>query len=311
MIIEFLLNNPYILLSCIALIFIVVFVVLFGIFSRSMKKATGVASSVKLKTLLITVPKQKDKDDSQAVKIEELLAEAESWYANIGGIKSQKGIKSDVVGRDDHFCFEIVREKDGLISFYISVPSNLEEFIEQQIHAKYPAAQITEVADFNAFDPGGYISGATLTLKKHQVFPINTYKTIGSDPLDAITNSLSKLGEGESATIQFVLRSARPDWHKVGSKIASDIQQGKSVSSALSKHNASLISKIFDFVLDIFATSNRSDGDSQIDKKDHRLSPMEEETVKALEQKVSKAGFDVNIRIIVCGKDKTCCALFY
>ena len=302
MIIEFFLNNPLFLLAVILLFFAIILLMILVAISKFLKEATGVASSINLKTLLVTVPKQKNKEENQAEKVEDLLAAAESWYANLGGIKSQRGLKSNFVGRDDHFCFEIVREKDGLISFYISVPENLHQFIEQQIHAKYPNAQITEVADFNAFDSHGYVVGASLKLKKHQMFPINTYKTIGSDPLDALTNSLSKLDNDESGIIQFVLRSARPDWHRAGSEVASEIQQGKSIKKAINKYNESPILKIWGMVCDY--GFNRGLKHKTEEKNEYRLSPMEGEIVKALEQKTSKAGFDVNIRVIVCGRNK-------
>lgn len=307
MLLEFLFNNILVLLGIIVFIIAIILFILSRFLSKSIKEVTGIASSVNFVTLLVTVPKQKEEDKNQQDKIEELLSEVETWYANIGGMKSQKGVKSDFVGRDDHFCFEIVREKDGLISFYISVQQKMREFFEQQIHAKYPRAQITEVDDFNVFDSDGHISGAVLKLKNHQMFPLKTYKTLGSDPLDAITNSMSKLGEGESAVVQFVLRSARPGWHKAGSKVASDVQQGKSVSDAMSKYKEGFLKKTLVFIGEMFGKYGFSRGGEESSMKpgnDHRLSPMEEEAVKALEEKTSKAGFEVNIRVVVCGKNK-------
>src|SRR6056297_2756616 len=105
---EFLFNNILILLGLILFIVALILFIVSRFISKSIKEITGVTSSVNFVTLLITVPKQKEEEKNQQEKIEEMLSEVETLYSNIGGMKSQKGIKSDFIGRDDHFCFEIV-----------------------------------------------------------------------------------------------------------------------------------------------------------------------------------------------------------
>ncbi len=54
------------------------------------------------------------------------------------------------------------------------------------------------------------------------------------DPLAPILSSLSKLPEGYTVAIQFVMRSAVGSWRKRGVKVVSDMQQGKSLKQASS-----------------------------------------------------------------------------
>ena len=143
---------------------------------------------------------------------------AESFFAAIGGLKSQKGIKTWLYGHTDEIALEIVSH-EKLITFYVSVPIFMHDYVEQQLHAQYSNANIEIVKDFNLFAPTGTVVGGYLKFKRENALPIKTYKDQESDPLNAITNALSKVQEGDGVAIQFVLRSARPSWRALGKKI--------------------------------------------------------------------------------------------
>ncbi|MCC6563412.1 hypothetical protein IT087_00800, partial [Candidatus Uhrbacteria bacterium] len=144
---------------------------------RQLRKNTATRTSFDLKVLLIRVPKElnaeESKEDKSQQQIQEMIGAMETVFATLGGLKAQKGLKAWLRGRSDLFTFEIVAHRDK-ISFYVTVPTYLHAFVEQQVHAQYPNAQIDEVPDYNIFSPTGVILGSYLKLRRPNYFPIKT-----------------------------------------------------------------------------------------------------------------------------------------
>jgi hypothetical protein len=192
-------------------------------------------------------------------------------------------------GRHDEFSFEIVVDKK-LIKFYVSVPVSLRDFLEQQLSAAYPDAFTEEVEDYNIFQPNGVILASHLVFRREDAFPMKTYRELDKDPLNAITNVLSKIPEGDGAAFQFLVRSSPATWRKKGVRIASNMQQGMKLEEAIKgkkKGKGSWMELV-----------GLGGGTSQEPEKEYRLSPLEEQTVKGLQTKASKAGMDVCIRLV-------------
>lgn len=265
---------------------------------RNLQKGTAARTSFNLKVLMVRVPKvltaaeaQQDKSQQQ---IQELIGAMETVFATIGGLKAQKGFKAWLFGRSDLFTFEIVAHGDK-ISFYVTVPAAMHAFVEEQIHAQYPDAQIDEVPDYNLFSPTGVILGSHLALRRPSYFPIKTYRKLDSDSMNALTNALSKVDGKDGVAIQYVCRSAPKTWRTEGLRIARAMQQGKKLAQATGGKN--LLFDVGKGLKDAAKTSSSSKDKKPEDA--YRLSPLEEEMVKGLEEKASRAGLDVNIRVVV------------
>ncbi len=183
-----------VLYALIGLAFAVMVVLL--LIRRNLRKGTSARTSFDLKVLMVRVPKALTAEEAQQDKsqqqIQELIGAMETVFATIGGLKAQKGFKAWLFGRSDLFTFEIVAHGDK-ISFYVTVPAKMHAFVEEQIHAQYPDAQIDEVPDYNLFSPTGVIIGSHLTLRRPSYFPIKTYRKLDSDSMNALTNALSKV----------------------------------------------------------------------------------------------------------------------
>ena len=248
-------------------------------------------------TLLITIPRFRNQDeakqhDAQA-SIKEQIAVAESLYAAIGGLKPHHGFSAWFLGRSDAVSFEMVAHQK-LISFYATVPKGMREFIEQQLHAQYPDAQFEEVTDYNMFSPQGTILGGYLTLKRKSVFPVKTYKDLESDPLNALTNALSKVAEGDGVAIQYVIRAAHHSWREAGAKIVHAMNEGKTLHEA--EHGKSALGSLGEW------TQSKEDREKAEQKqKERKLTQAEQKLAEGIENKISKAGMEVNIRIVACG----------
>lgn len=294
----FLSNPKFWLAFCVLVLLIFAFFVL----RKYLKKSAQYKFSFQRAILLITVPKEKMDKEEKKKTAKEMLQPVENFFDNIGGLKAQKGFQAWLFGRSDHFSFEILSDKQGIISFYVVVPRNLQMFFEQQVHAQYPAAQIEEVEDYNVFLPKGEVVCASLTLKNYSMFPIKTYDKMETDPLSAITNSLSRIAEEDAAAIQIMARSARAGWRRAGIKVASEMQQGKKIHDAL-KGVVGGLPKFFRFMADFISPKSPKKQEGELNKS-HQLSPMEQEVVKSIEEKANKAGLDVNIRIVVSARHR-------
>jgi hypothetical protein len=254
-----------------------------------------------MKVLMVRVPKEMRKEDAGAEKsqqqIQELIGAMETVFSTVGAQKAPKGMGTWLFGRSDTIAFEIVAHQEK-ISFYVSVPAKHQAFIEEQIHAQYPNAQIDEVPDYNIFSPTGVILGSYLTFRRASYFPIKTYRKQETDGLNSLTNALAKVEAQDGLAIQYVIRSARSDWRREGLRIARAMQQGKKLSQVESGGG---VLKGIQKELKGFASSVPKGGESK-PQDTYRLSPLEDEMVKGLEEKASKAGLDVNVRIVVSSK---------
>lgn len=256
---------------------------------------------------LVRLPKEKpsDKDGETSDRVQNLreeIAKGETIFSAIGGLRAQRGfslvgLRAWLFGRNDHFSFEIVANKK-LISFYIVAPREMGRYLEQQVHAYFPEAVIEEVGDYNIFSPSGSVAVTYLKTKRHYLFPLKTYNKMETDPMNSLINAMSQLDNNEGMAIQYLVRSAKPGWHHVVKNFVSDAHKYGSVESALKNKG---LFKFIIFLGDLIKTAKPKEGKFENQPK---LTPMEEEVLKTIEEKNAKAGLDVNLRIVVSAKDE-------
>ncbi|MEA3292897.1 MAG: type IV secretion system DNA-binding domain-containing protein [Patescibacteria group bacterium] len=245
---------------------------------------------------LISLPK-KNKEEGETSKSEkEIISAMEQLYSSLNNIKEKKKI---FIYGQPHLVFEIATSQVGEeIIFYLALPQRYEDVVEKQIHGFYPDASVEKVEDYNIFNPEGVTMGSYLKLARDSVLPIKTYQNLEIDPLQEITNTLSKLEEkGEGAVIQIVFRPASSEWRKAGQDIAKEMQEGKSFSQAKSDVSGNWFVKL---TKELRGNASLSQQQNQkLEPKQPSITPGQEEIIKAIEEKASKIGFDVNLRILV------------
>jgi hypothetical protein len=256
--------------------------------------------------LLIKIPKEKKGEKPESVSAEENLNEireeiavAETLFSAVAGLKREGGFLSWLRGRNDHVSFEIV-VKDSKISFYAAMPDKIKGFMEQQIHAQYPHAEITEETDYNIFKAQSNIVGAYLWTKHKSTFPLKTYKKLDSDPLVALLNPLSKILEDEGAIIQYIARPATTKWRRQGVRMIRDIKKGEKFEyvarrGALGRALAGWSKVIF--------TKKKKESE-QHGGQIYQLTQMEEEMVKNMEEKISRGGLEITLRVVSSANSK-------
>ena len=134
--------------------------------------------------LLIEIPRENDKKELSA----------EQMFASIHGILRSKKSLFSTKSFQEHISFEIV-SVGKQIQFYIYTPSHLKTFVEGQVYAQYPDAQIKELGEDyvnDAINPNDYLEIRELNLTDNDVLPIKTFVSFEVDPLAGITATLSK-----------------------------------------------------------------------------------------------------------------------
>ncbi len=286
---------------------VVVFLVVFWYYLRlHIYHSKYVIKRVKSWVFLeLQMPKDAAGEENKPQSSEEkknLIAVAEQLYATLADI----GQKGNWFHPGDYFSFEIACI-DKKISFYINCPRHLQDIIEKQMQAQYPTSYIEEVKGYNPFIKGGEVAGAELELTKKSVYPFKTYKTLETDPLNALTNAMSKLEEGESAVIQYILCPAGTTWQDKPRKMALEIQQGKTPEyvekSGLQKFLSGFGKEVKKSILkQEEPNQSHQNKDLSGEKAPINLTPQQQEIVKKLEEKASRAGYRTNVRIIASSK---------
>lgn len=266
---------------------------------------------------LIKLPKEKPKDRDKDFSVQQLREEisaGETIFSSIGGLRSQRGFMAWLYGRDDNFSFEIVANK-GKISFYVSAPENKALYLEQQIHAYYPEASIETVDDYNAFNPQGHIWSGYLRPRRSFIFPFLDYTDMNHDPMNSLINVMSKLENDDSIAIQYVVRSAKKVWHSKLKQAVLEAYKKNDVSKVF-KFSSSLFHNwvnffIYDILLGFFDVKKDDKKDGGSPRPEKELTDKEKEMLKKMEEKNSKSGLDVNLRLVVSSKDKEKTKLFF
>lgn len=253
-----------------------------------------VERALKMVPFMVTVPQNSGEEkiagyrDQREVS-HELISQAENMYNTLfaiykGGIKN---IFKNFIYRPRHIALEIIAQNKE-IYFYVAVPYVLSSMVEKAVTTHYPDAQIKEVEEHNIFDPKREMVGIKcreLFGYKNHSYPIKTYLSIDNEPLEAITNSLSMLEEDEGAAIQLLIRPANPKRMLGAKKLVQKIQKGPGSKSGV--------------VTDLINPGSSE----QKSPEAYRTTPQEEQTMKELERKATKFGFESHIRIIVAARD--------
>lgn len=198
-------------------------------------------------------------------RLNEIKTDAmEQLFASLYSIK--KGGWKQNFSVQPTISFEIVARSED-IKFFVWTPSEYKDLVERQIHGAYPDAEVKEIQEVNLFESEGKVAYKSFQLSKANYYPLKTFKDLPTDILASLTSSLAKMGEGESAAVQILISPAESEWQKSGGKFISDTKKQES-SSESAKYSVS------------------------------------GKALEAIENKISKPGFETSIRIVVTSKTK-------
>ncbi len=253
--------------------------------------------SLNMVFLRIQVPKKESKEDVEreqqsmatGADFKHALGIASHMFDSLHSIYA-KSIKHYFTGQD--FISLEYAVLDGEINFYVVVPRELTSLIEKQITGFYPDCYVEKVQDYNIFKPDSEYAGNYMHLSKPYWFPIKNYNHLNSDPMNNLTNALSKLSPEDGASIQIMIKPKKDGWQEHGRHEAKEIFNQKKGKGHSSLNPLAWLSALFDFFVKGEISENKEHGSSE------RTTPLTDEEVKALEEKNSKVGYETVIRIV-------------
>lgn len=292
----------------VVIIAIIIFFVRRFMTQRALKNAALRASELAVIQVLVPKETESQEETERRKNFKEVMSVAEQFFASLAAIAPTDPAR--FLRTPPTISFEIIAK--GAIRFYVAVPKQFRELLEKQILAYYPAAAIEESKDFRIFTPtdqpaapglpavpatpGTLVgAGAELRTLRRFVLPIKTYQELESDPLNGITNALSKLGETSRGAVQILIRPTTGGWQRTVFAAAKAVQEGKSASMFQTSWYGRILTSLgMGMGESLRAGSKKPGGMDPV-----KLTPMQEELLKDLNEKSSKVGYEAQIRLMV------------
>ncbi|MDO8515824.1 MAG: type IV secretion system DNA-binding domain-containing protein [bacterium] len=232
----------------------------------------GLKTSLGMVLLLVSVPKEEKKEGA------DYKTEINRFEQLLSNIASEKAPA----------VFEIAVPHIGEeIHFYLALPRDLVEMARKQVQGIWNGARVDIASeDYNIFNSQGAAAAAYVSLKGNFALPIRTYMDIGADTFSSIAGGFTRVNEvGEGASLQLILT---PAFSEVKQNVRAHLElvkKGTNFQDASKQLSASL---------DILNALN-----PKTEKELQKETPARDESlVKALEGKLAKPLFNVNIRIV-------------
>lgn len=265
---------------------------IYRIYKKNLNQAKSFERGLKLSLFRIHLPPASEDIDSSSRDERELtdefISKIQIMYNIFAGSYIKSNLKTRIYGQR-HLSLEIVT-KDGLVEYFASVPTVLENVLKQAIASSYPSARLEEVDAVNIFNEVGKNSGTVggeFELKKDFVYPIATFKDLKTDSARAILNALSSAGKEDGIGIQLILRPAGDGWTYASTEEVKKIKKKKKGLGI-----GSFLGAFW-----------KSPSTSESKPEEIQLSALEQSKIEAIEDKTKYPGFEVLIRLVVSTSD--------
>jgi len=204
----------------------------------------------------------------------------------------------------------------GETHFFIRIPTELRHMFESDIYSQYPEVEISEVEDYTKLVPQNIpnkdwdLWACDYKNEEDDPYPLRTYKEFETgteakeekrvDPMAALLEGVAKLKEGEQLWIQMVICPITPkenDWVERGKKIRDEL-----VKRPKKPSRKPIIQEAVEVLITGKPPEVAPPEEKELIPPEMRLTPGEREIVEGIEGKISKYGFETNIRFIYLAK---------
>ena len=259
------------------IILIVAGVIAFFAFRRAARNR--IIDSFRTSLFLVKIPKPSGEEkpgnaENKDFKLE--LAHFEQLLAGLSAIKKP-------------FTFEIAVSHIGEeIHFYLSVPKLAGEIATKQIQGLWNGASVALVEDdFTVFNAHGTSVAAYVTQKENYALPVKTYADLGIDSFESILGAFAKINEiGEGAALQLIMRPAPKDAKRKIQGYITALKKGEPLKRVFGH----------EFPFSFSEVSHVLNPAKEEEEKKERI--IDEEAAKALQAKIAKPLFLVNVRLV-------------
>jgi hypothetical protein len=248
------------------------------------------------------------KSDDAEVNSQSSPLSAENMFSALHGLLNKDP------DMQEHISFEMISSGGQGIRFYVYCPASILKFVEGQIYAQYPTCQIRAVEDYAKLPDPKFdkFCVASVTLNKPGFFPIKSFRDFEIDPISSITSSVSALGDREEVWLQVIVKPLPDVWQKDGFNYVASVREGKgnespsfikTFMSAVSNEALGIAKGTVTgaFTLPLSAEEAKKNAAAALKAVPVRISAGEETELRAIENKLSKMGYQTIIRIISIG----------
>ena len=246
------------------------------LFSRNLLKKKLI-EELELKLFLVRLPHEK----REGKDLKQEISRTEQLITALAAFKKP-------------FIFEVAVPHIGEeIHFYVSVPGVMSAAFSKQIQSLWGDADVQYAEDYNIFNYQGAVSGVWIKQKNFFGFPLRTYSESDSDSFTPILGGLSKIQEiGEGGGMQFIVRPAQRSFTKEIKRVLDEIKKGKSIKEALGE---SVLKETMDIISNALIQKTDKKNEGKL---------VDQGVEKALEMKLSKQLFEVNVRVMASAPDE-------
>jgi hypothetical protein len=231
-----------------------------------------------------------------------------------GVIETDNVFKRYLQGKvTDRFSLELVG-LGGEVHYYIRTQTKFRNLVESQIYGQYPDAEIIEVEDYTQNFPKvvpnkkWMVWGADMELTKPDPYPIRTYDKFEEsitgeaiDPVGAFVELFGTLPPGQNIWVQWILCPLKEIWRE------DEMKEVQKLAGRISGKEKGILGDLTDVFTHIFPGLFGPVEFPKTEKKEEaplefRLTPVEKEQLKALEENLGKNAFQTKMRFIYIGK---------
>ncbi|MDP2598403.1 MAG: DUF87 domain-containing protein, partial [Candidatus Liptonbacteria bacterium] len=244
-----------------------------------------IADSLRMSLMLVKIPISSAGDKSEHAESKDLKAELAHFEQLFSGLSALKKL----------FVFEVAVPHVGEeIHFYLSVPKLAAETAAKQIQGLWNGASVERVEDdFNIFNVHGASVAAYVKQKENFALPIRTYNELGIDSFESIVGAFAKIDEvGEGAALQVVIRPASDEPKTKVRGFITALKKGEPFEKVVGHESPFSLSEV----------GHALNPEKAEKEKKERVA--DEEAVKALEAKIAKPLFLVNVRLVASAGSK-------
>lgn len=229
--------------------------------------------------------------EGQQKSMKEMMGLMEQWYA------SMQALASDVLNKEkNYYSLELsVANGQTSVVFYCAVHIDYAPLFEKVILGVFPTAQVKECKeDYNIFHNHAITAASYASHITHPVLPIRTYESMEADPMALILSSFTKIAkEQEGLALQVLVRPSGDVFAKRFGSMLEDLRKGETLKRVLDKQ--SLMKETFFVLGSMFSSKTPEELQKEKEKK---LSFVDENVTKLVQEKLSRTIVEANIRII-------------
>ncbi len=298
-------------LTYIAILVGIFIVILFFIYLRLRAPEISQAVNIEIpKTEILEVQISKNEDENLTSQSSPLSAE--NMFSALHGLLSENP------SVQEHVSFEMMSSGEKGLRFYVHCPSNILKFVESQIYAQYPTCQVKVVEDYtqpiNTKERN--FEATNVVLSKPSFFPLKSFRDLEIDPIASITSTMATIGPGEEVWMQILVRPIADVWQNEGQRYVKAIREGldpeassffKTLVDSVGKEAMGIVKGTVTGAFTIPLSQDELKRSAQNAQKAQppRLNAAQELEMRSIENKLSKMGFQVVIRIISIADSST------